>query len=118
MTGNPVHQIHLAGAGAGAPRSWHELLTAAAGVRVVRTAGRHQAGGAGLRRCVELASVQQRLDARRGTGHASRHRRHQPRRRGVRISTMLAAAGAAAVILVSGWYTAAGAAAVAQMVSP
>lgn len=118
MTGNRVHQIQLAGADAGAPRNWHRVFAAAAGVRVVRTAGRHQAGSAGLQRCVELAGVQQRLDARRGAGQVSRHRRHQPKRRGVRMSALVAAAGAAAVILVSGWYTAAGAAAVAQMVSP
>ena len=68
--------------------------------------GRHRLGASGLRHCRDIAAVDERLRAR---SRAQRPARWLTRAGGAVLT---------AVVTVSAWYTAVGASAVAQMVTP
>jgi hypothetical protein len=77
--------------------------------------GRHRLGRPGLRHCRELEAVRSRLAADHRTHRAART---TTVRRTGRLGTLLMAAVGTGAVLISGWYTAAGASAIAQMVGP
>lgn len=85
---------------------------------VRRTAGRHRAGEQGLRHCADLPAVRTRLASRHVTRQGSRRRRRDPLRLTAQFLAAVASVAATTTVMVSGWYAAAGASAVAQMVTP
>jgi hypothetical protein len=93
MTGNRAYSIEIFGA----------------------TRGRHRLGRPGLRHCRQLSGVRRRLS----TGQCTRHRlRRSPADLARGATAVAVAVAVAAAVVLSGWYTAAGATAIAQMVAP
>jgi hypothetical protein len=76
--------------------------------------GRHRLGGHGLHHCRDLRPVRVRL----ANGDATRHAASRSRARvGAEVFALMLAAMIVSTVLVSGWYAAAGAAVIADMVA-
>jgi hypothetical protein len=75
--------------------------------------GRHRLGSRGLHHCRELRAVRVRL----ANGGSTRHAAAMSRARvGAEVFALMLAAMIVSTVLVSGWYAAAGAAVIADMV--
>jgi hypothetical protein len=82
--------------------------------------GRHRLGSPGLRHCRHMRPVRARLVSRRvsrrGTNRITRHR--APSSPALMSATLMVALMVLSTVLVSGWYAAAGAAVIADIVRP
>jgi hypothetical protein len=87
-------------------------MIGAAGVRPAR--GRHRLGKPGLKYCRHLRPVRARLTRQEVTRHAAPLSRI---RLTAEVAMLLLMAMVTGTVLVSGWYAAAGAAVIAQMVT-
>jgi hypothetical protein len=85
------------------------------GTTVHEPRGRHRLGTAGLRHCRDIDRVRARLTTEPGR-HAARQRNRAaaPGRRWTTVGVTIVSA----VLAVSAWFTATGASAVAQMITP
>ncbi len=83
--------------------------------RIRQARGRHRLGRPGLSHCRDLPAVLERLSA----GMVTRHTTVLPRARlSAQTAVTLVAALVAGTVVVSGWYTGAGADVIASIVAP
>jgi hypothetical protein len=77
--------------------------------------GRHRLGHPGLNYCRQLPTVRSRLDVGPITRHAAPI---SPAQLSIHVVSLILLAVIAGTVLVSGWYAAAGAAVIADIVTP
>jgi hypothetical protein len=114
MANNGAYRIQLIGARRG--QTCRTASHPAAAPASARTRpGRHRLGQPGLRHCRDLRTVRLRLTTGRLTRHAAPVSPAQFSAQLVALILLVAVTG---TVLVSGWYAAAGAAVIADIVAP